>query len=102
MKLQKKYINILNEYIKLYSEKIQGTPEQWITTENVHNFKFVMIDDLSFSIDDIVLDIDSNQDRWKLFTFESINVNRISENKKIMDYKSWLSGLSYKEFDKIL
>jgi len=57
---------------------------------------------LSFKIDDIIYYIDTNQPKDSLFNFESENMDRYLKNKKTMNYKSWLNGLTYKEFDKNL
>lgn len=95
--LRNQYENICNEYIRRFSEKQGIEFDGWIGNEVGGIASF--ISQYFFNIDDITLDMNTNQPIGLILDWQSdgVDYNMLYNNSLHINYKSYTMGLRYKD-----
>lgn len=95
--LKMQYELVCNEYIRRFCEKQDIEFDGWVA-DNVGGIAS-FISQYFFNIDDIVLDINTNQPvglilKWQM---DGVDYNMFNDNPQHLNYKSYTMGLRYED-----
>jgi len=93
-KLKEQYENICDQYIQKFVKKQGYEFDGWVGQEvgGVAGF----IEQYFFSLDDIMLDINSKAEKGLIFKWQEDSVEQHDKDKfSTMNYKSYIMGLRY-------
>jgi hypothetical protein len=96
-KLKTHYENVCNEYIRRFCEKQEIDFDGWVSDEVGGIASFVC--QYFFTIDDIVLDLYTNQPVGLILDWQSdgVDYNMFNETPQSINYKSYTMGLRYED-----
>jgi len=91
--LKDRYEAVCLEYIKLFCEKQEVDFDGWVGDEVGGMASFASTYD--FHLSDIALDIDTNQPKGLILSWqnEHVNFNSFTEVRRYINYKSYTMGL---------
>jgi hypothetical protein len=96
-KLRAQYEDVCNEYVRRFCEKQDIEFDGWISNEVGGIASF--ISQYFFNIDDITLDMNTNQPIGLILDWQSdaVDYNMSNETPKHINYKSYTMGLRYRD-----
>ena len=99
-KLKVQYEDVCNEYIRRFCEKQDIEFDGWVGNEVGGIASFIC--QYFFTIDDITLDMNTNQPVGLILDWQSdgVDYNIFNETPQNINYKSYTMGLRYKDLKK--